>query len=100
MEATYSGSFVRKVRINKRPVYKIEKIWMAQPSFFIPKKALDSCGRISVGRLHFSFPLQKLNAPLHSVTTDLLGADLEKTTCKRFIPPTQDAGVTLTIIGV
>ena len=73
---------------------------MAQPGFFIPKKALASYGRISVGRPHFSFPFQRLNAPLRSVSTDLLGAVLEKTTCKRLIPPTQDSGVTLIIIGV
>lgn len=53
-----------------------------------------------LGARIFLFLFNDWTLPLHSVSTDLLGAVLEKTTCKRFIPPTQDSGVTLSIIGV
>ena len=48
----------------------------------------------------FLFLFNDWTLPFRSVSTDLLGSVLEKTTCKRFIPPTQDSGVTLSIIGV
>ena len=55
MEATYSGSFVRKVRINKRPVYKIEKFEWRNPAFLFQKRPETAVDGYRLGACIFLF---------------------------------------------